>query len=121
VFGARRRESAVGEDHVGRHQAVHRHAVVPGEVAGAAAEGEAGDAGGRHEPGRRRQAEGAGGMVDVSPGAAGVDTDRAGQRVDGGGPKPGEVDDQCAVRGTESGTVVATTAYRQRDLVVASA
>ena len=67
---AGRHEAAVGQHHVGFEQVVDRQTALAGQVAEAAAEGEAADAGGRDDAARRGQAEGVGGVVDVAPGAA---------------------------------------------------
>ena len=77
---ARGDEAAVGQHHVGFEQVVDRQAVLARQVAGAAAEGEARDAGGRDDAEGHRQPERVRGVIDVARGAAGLDPDRAVRR-----------------------------------------
>ena len=60
-------ERAVREHDVGGEQVVDGEAVAPGQVADAAAEGQAAHAGGRDEPAGRRHAEADRRVVDVAP------------------------------------------------------
>ena len=112
-------ETAVGEHDVDRHQVVDGKSEMPGQVAGAAAEGQAGDTRGRHEPRGRGQTESTGRVVDVAPCTAGVGADRAGRRVDGGRAQLAEVDHQGVVPHAEPRSVVATTPDREGHLIVA--
>ena len=70
-------EGAVGEHDVGGQQVVHGEAEAAGQVADAAAERQAGHAGGPDEAGRGGHAERHGRVVDVTPGAAGIGADGA--------------------------------------------
>ena len=77
LVGARADALAAGEHHLGLEQVVDRQAALARQVADAAAEREAADAGGRDDPARGRQAVLVGGGVDLAPGAAAADPDRA--------------------------------------------
>ena len=68
-----RDEAAVGQDDVGLEQVVDREPELAGQVADAAAEGDAADAGGGDDAARRRQTEGVGGMVEVAEQGAALD------------------------------------------------
>ena len=117
--GAGRHERAVGEDHVGGQQVVDGEAEAAGQVADAAAERQAGDAGGGEEAGRGGHAERDGRVVDVSPGASGVDADGAVLRVDRGAAQQRQVDDQGVVPYPEARRVVAAAPDRDLDAVLA--
>ena len=99
-------ERAVGQDDVGGEEVVHGEAEAAGQVADAAAEGQAGHAGGGQEPGRGGHAERDGRVVDISPGAAGVNADGVILRADRGASQPGEVDDQGVVGHPQAGRVM---------------
>ena len=107
-------EAAVGQHDVGFEQVVDRQAVLAREVAGAAAEGQAGDAGGRDDAERHGQAEGVGGMVDVARRAARLDPHGAARRVDAHALHQRQVDDQAVVAAAEARAVVAAAADRDR-------
>ena len=108
---------AVGEHDVGGQQVVDREAEAPGQVADAAAEGQAGHAGGREEAGRGGHAERDRRVVDVAPGAAGVDPDGVLRGVDRGAAQQRQVDDQGVVPDPEAGGVVAAAPDGDLDAV----
>ena len=68
---------AAREHQLGLEEVVDRQPELAGQVAEAAAEREAADPGGRDDPARRRQAVLAGRLVDLAPGAAAADANRA--------------------------------------------
>ena len=84
------------------------------EVADAAAERQAADAGGGDDPARRRQAELVRGPVDLAPGAAAADAHRARRRVDLDVAQRREVDHDAVVADAEAAAVVAAAAHGER-------
>ena len=67
-FGAGSDETAVGQDHIHAQQVIDRQAIPAGEIAHAAAEGQAAHTGGGEETSRHCQAERVGRVIDVAPG-----------------------------------------------------
>ena len=110
---------AAREHDLGLEQVVDRQAALAGQVADAAAEGEAADAGGRDDPARRRQPVLVGRGVDFAPDAAAADPHRAGLRIDLDVLQAREVEDDAVVTGPQAGAVVAAAADREQELVVA--
>ena len=113
-------ETAVRQHHVGLEQIVDGQPVLPGQVAGAAAERQASDAGGRDDAEGNRQAEGMRRVVDVPRRAARLDANGAVRRVD---PHPfhhRQVDDQPVVDAAQAGAVVAAAADGDEKTVVAA-
>ena len=108
---------AAGEDDVGLEQVVDAETAFAGQVAQAAAQREAADAGGRDDPARRRQAVLVGRRIDLAPRAAAADPDRAGLGVDLDALQPRKVEDDAVVDGPQPGAVVAAAADRQRQVV----
>ena len=96
-------------------QVVDRQAALAGQVAHAAAEREAADAGGRDDPARRRQPVLVGRGVDFAPGAAAADPHRAGLGIDLDVLQAREVEDDAVVAGAQPGAVVAAAAHRQQE------
>ena len=117
LVGARTDLLAAGEHHLRLEQVVDREAVVPGQVADAAAEGEASDSGRRDDPARRRQAVLVGRVVDLAPGATAADPNRAGLGIDIDRLEQREVDDDAVVTRPQSGAVVAAAAHGQQQVV----
>ena len=113
-------EAAVGEHHVGLEQVVDGQPVLAGQVAGAAAEGQARDAGGRDDAERHRQAEGMRRVVDVARRAARLDANGAVRRVDADPLHHRQVDDQPVVDAAEARPVVAAAADGDEKAVVAA-
>ena len=101
------RTCAVGADDLGLDQVVGRPAEPAGQVAEAAAEGEAGHADLGDEPERGGQAVGLGGPVDVGQPAARPDVGQPGLGVDGELAQAGQVDGQAALGDRRPGDVVA--------------
>ena len=112
-----RDDAAVGQHDVGRQQVVDRQPVLAGEVADAAAERQAADAGRRDEPARHGQPEGMRGVIDVAPHAAAVDAHGAFGRIDADAFHRRQVDDQAIVAGTEPAAVVAAAANGGQQIV----
>src|SRR5205807_282496 len=110
---------AVGGDDVDRQQVVEREAEAAGQVADAAAQGEAGDSRGRHDAARRGQAVGVGGVVEVAPGAAALGAGGLRVRVDADAFHGRQVDDDAVVVGAEAGDAVAAAAHGQVEPVLA--
>ena len=114
-----RDDAAVGQHDVRLEQVVDREAALARQVAEAAAEGEAADAGGGDDPARRGQPERVGGVVDLAPGAAAADPDGARLRVDPNAVQRREVDHQAVVARPQPGAVVAAAADGEEQVVVA--
>ena len=77
-----------------------------------------GDAGRGDDPAGGGQSEGVRGVVQVAPGAPGLDPGGAGGRVDPDPPQAAEVEHHPAVAGGEHGDAVPATADRQQKVVV---
>jgi hypothetical protein len=107
TLAAGRAELAVGADDLGLDQVVGRPAEPAGQVAEAAAQGEAGHADLGDEPERGGQAVGLGGPVDVGQPAARPDVGQPGLGVDGELAQAGQVDGQAALGDRRPGDVVA--------------
>ena len=112
-------EAAVGEDDVGLEQVVDGQSELAGEMADAAAEGDAADAGGGDDAAGRGQAEGVGGMVEIAQHGAGLDAGGARHRIDADAVHRREVDHQPVVDGAQAGAVVAAAADGDGDAVLA--
>jgi hypothetical protein len=108
-----------GRDHVGRDQVVDGQSELACGPAHAAAEREAGD------PGRRIDAERGGEpellrlLVEVRERGAGLDARCAGRRIDAHRPHQGQVDEETAIADHIAGDVVAASAHRHQELLVA--
>ncbi len=111
-------ERAVGQHHVGGQEVVDGQAEPAGQVADAAAERQAGHAGGGQEPGRGGHAERDGRVVDVSPGASGVDAHGVILRVDRAAAQQRQVNDQRAVGYPQPGRAVTAAPYRDLGAVL---
>ena len=118
--GAGRHETAVGQHHVGGEQVVDGQAEAPGQVADTAAQSQAAHPGGPQEAGRSGHAEPYGRVVDVGPGASGVDPDGVVPGVDRGAAEQGKVDDQGVVPYPEPGRVVTATPDGDLEAVLAA-
>ena len=79
--GARGDKAAVGQHDIGRHKIVDCEAESPGEVADSAAEGQSANSRGGDEARWQRHSERTGGMINIPPDTAAVDSDGAGHRV----------------------------------------
>ena len=117
---ARRDEAAVGQHDVGLEQVVDGEAVLARQIAGAAAERQAGDAGGRDDAERHGQPEGVGGVVDVARRAARLDAHRPVRRIDAHALHHRQIDDQAVVAAAEAGAVVAAAADRDQQALLAA-
>ena len=117
---AGRDEAAIGQDDVGLEQVVDRQAVLAREVPGAAAEGEARDAGGRDDAEGHGQAERVGGVVDVARRAAGIDPHGAARRIDAHALHQREVDHQAVVAAAEARAIVAAAPDGDEQALVAA-
>ena len=117
---AGRDEAAVGQDDVRLEQVVDREAVLAREVAGAAAERQAGDAGGRDDAERHGQAERVGGVIDVAGRAAGLDPHGSACRIDAHALHHRQVDHQAVVATAEARAVVAAAADGDKQALVAA-
>lgn len=94
-------EGSVGQHHIGGPEVVDGQTVGTGEVADAAAEGQAGDAGGRDDAAGGGEPEGVRGMVEVAPVAAALYAGRPLLRVDADALHRAEVQDDAVVDGAE--------------------
>jgi hypothetical protein len=110
-------DRAVGQHHLGLQQAVDAEPMLAGEMADAAAQGEAADAGRPDDAAGRGHAHLVGGAIDLAPGAAAahphglvvsVDVDLAHRR---------EVDHDAVVAAAEAAAVVAAPTHRQQRAV----
>ena len=119
LVGGRPHALAAREHDIRLEQVVDRKAVLARQVAEAAPEREAPDAGRRDDPARRGKAVLVGGPVDLAPGAAAADPDRPGLRVDLDPLHRGEVDHDAVVARPEAGPVVPAAAYGDQEVVVA--
>ena len=108
-------DGAVGQDDLGRDQVVAGQAVAAGEVADAPAQSQPGDPGRADDAAGRRQAEGAGGLVEDLPRAATAGPHRAIIPVDHHVLHQVEVDHDAAVIGPESRGTVAASPDRHVD------
>ena len=116
---AGRPDLAVGADDLGLDQVVDRPAEPAGQVAEAAAEGQAGHADLGDEAERGGQAVGLGGPVDVAQPAARPDLGQPGLGVDRDRAHAGQVDGQAAVGDGRPGDVVAAALDAEQHAVVA--
>jgi len=119
VLGVRGHEAPVGEHHVDAQEVVEGEAVGARQVADPSAEREAADAGGGDEAAGGGEAEGVGGVVDVTPACSAFDANRARLRIHPDAAHPREVDHQAVVDGAPPGAAVAAAAHRHRELLVA--
>ena len=117
--GAGAAQAAVGGDDVGGEQVVDGHAELAADPAEAAAEGQAGDAGGRVDAGRQREAVRLGRGVDVGEERAGLDAGGALDGIDRDGAHLREVEQERVVGDGEAADLVAAAADRQDQAVVA--
>ena len=102
---------AAGGHHLHRDHVVAGPAVATREVAEPAADGEAGDAGGRNEPEHGCQPMQLGLAVDVGQRAAGLRARRAAHRVDPNASQQRHVDHEAALADRKPGDVVAAAAH----------
>ena len=93
---------------------------LPREIAGAAAQGQAGDAGRRHDAERHGEAERVRGVVDVSGRAARLGAHAAAGRIDVHALQHRQIDDEPVVAAAEAGAVVAAAADRQQQSFLSS-
>lgn len=114
-----RDDAAVGEDHLGAEEVVHREPVAAAEEAAAAAEGEAGDAdrGGVAEPGAQPVLR-RGGAVRAGC-RAGLGESETPFGVDRDGVHPAQVEDQGVGGQGVAGVAVAARTDGDRQVVVA--
>ena len=94
-------------------QVVDRQSALAGQVADAAAQGEAADPGGGDDPARRREPVLVRCPIDLAPGAAAAHPNRAGLRIDVDALQRREVDDDAVVAGSQAGAVVTAAADGQ--------
>ena len=118
LVGAGTHALAARQHDLGLDQVVDRQAAFAGQVADAASEREAADAGGRDDAARGRHPVLVGRGIHFSPDAAAADPDRAGPRIDLDVLQAGEVEDDAVVAGAETGAVVGTSTDRQEDVMV---
>jgi hypothetical protein len=104
-------EAPVGGHDIGADKVVEREAVLAHQVADAAAEREAGDAGRRHQAAGGGQAELLRLGVDVLPQAAALDDDALGVGVDADAVHRAEVDEHAALDRREAGDAVAAALH----------
>ena len=120
LLGARARLRAVGEDDVGLDQVVDREPVLAREVADAAPQGEAADAGGADDPRGRGQTVLVRRGVDLRPGAAAADAHGArGSAIDLDSLHEGEVEHDAVVADPQSAAVVSAAANGEQQVVAA--
>ena len=119
LVGARAHALAACQHELRLEQVVDREPALAGQVADAAAEGEAADPGGRDDPARRREPVLVRRPIDFAPGAAAADPDGAGLRIDLDVLQRREVDDDAVVARSQAGAVVAAAADGQEQVVVA--
>ena len=109
-------EAAVGEHDVRGQQIVHRQAVLAGQVAVAAAEGEASDARCRHDAGGGGEAESVRCDVHFAPCRAALDAGGARVGVHLDAVHPRQVNDDTVLDGSEARTAVAASADRKGEV-----
>ena len=112
LVGRRAHDLALGGDHVHRDHVVAGPAVAARQVAEAAADGEAGDAGGGDEAEHGRQPVHLRLAVQIAQRAAGLRAADALRRIDPDAAQQRQVDHQPAVAHREAGDVVAAAAHR---------
>ncbi len=112
-------ELSVGGDDVRADEVVACEAVLPHQPPDAAAEREAGDAGGGDEAARRGEPLGLRLVVDVGPHRAAADGCPSGGGVDADAVHRGEVDDDPVVAGREARDAVAAAADGDGQVVAA--
>lgn len=106
-------QTSVGQHDVGAQHVVDCQAVLAGQIAMTPAQGQPADAGRRVDPADRRQAEGVGGVVDVTPSATALGPDGLDVRVDADAGHLREVDDEAVVDHREALAVMSAV---DRDL-----
>ena len=112
-------EASVGRDDVHGDEVVEREPETAGEVADAAAQGEARDAGGRDDPAGRCQSEGIGRGVEVAPRGSALGPGRRRGRVHAHATHPRQVDHDTVIARPEARHAVSATPDRQVELVLA--
>ncbi len=111
-------EPALRRHHIGRDQVVAGKPVGPGQIPHAAAEGQAGDAGCRHDAPGGGQTEGVRCVIEVAPGASALRPRGALFRVDAQALQRPEVEHETLIAGTEARHAVTATAQGQHQLVL---
>ena len=111
---------AARENDVGFEQVVDRKPAFAGQMAEAAAQGEATHPRRGDDPTRRREPVLVRGSVHVAPGRAATDPNRARLRIDLDVAHQREIDHDTVVAGSQPSAVVAAAADRKRQVVVAS-
>ena len=109
---------AAREHDLGLEQVVDRQPVLAGEMAETAAECEPADSGGRDDSARRGQPMLVRGAIDLAPGAAAADPNRARLRVDRDVAEQGQIYDDSVVNRSQPGAVVGTATDGKRQVVV---
>ena len=107
-------DRAVGQHDLGLDEAVDAEPELTGQVAEAAAERQAGDAGGGEDAGRDGEAERVRGVVDVAQQGAPLHADETLVRVDVDRTHVAEVDDQGVGPDAQPGGVVSSAADGER-------
>ena len=107
----------VGEDDVRAQQVVDREAVLAGQVADAAAQGQAADAGRSQDAERGRHPDLGGRGVDLGEGRPAAGGDRAAVGVDRDRRQRREVDDDAVVDRAEAGGAVPAATDGERHVV----
>ena len=112
-------ERAVGEHHVGGEQVVDGQAEAAGQVADAAAQGQAGHPGGGQEAGRAWPCRTPRSRGPRRPRCSRRRRGRCGPRADRGAAQQRQVDDQRVVRHPQAGRVVPAAPHGDLDAVLA--
>ena len=111
-------KAPVGQHDIRLDQVVNGQAVLAREIAVAAAQREAGNAGRRDDPGRHGQSKRMTGMIHVALRATGSHPHGAVRRIDAHPLHQGEIDHQPVIATAQSGPVVAAAAYGGEKIIL---
>ncbi len=120
LFGTGGDQTPVCQDHIDGEEIVNGEATCAGQMAEPATQGQSAHASGGDNATGCGQAKSMRGVIDISPGAAPLNTDRACCGVDANALHAGEVDDQTIITRPQTTAIVAATPHGDEHVVLAS-